>query len=346
MVRAGQQALPYRVEHLLRLRMGAGQGDHEIVRRDDHAQLAEGAVTVVTVTRHPELVAVPAKVVGVLRSVLERQGVDVPPGRELHPFARDEPPPAPQSSAQQQFAEGGDGLGRQVQPVEREGGTARHPVPFGVVDAHRREEALVEQFRQAAARDPFHHPGQDEGGRIVVGVPGPLRLGERHAQETLHQVSRFQAPGLVEAVRAVSRRHGQQVVDGEAASLLRDVGRNVVGQHVHHPVVQREQPVGDREPHGDRGERLGQRVEQVRAFGRVRRPPAFGDDVTAVYDHDRVALDGPRFEPVQQRGDRTGRHPRGGRCRPRQQSALRGHPGTVTNPPNPLNRITGAPLIL
>ena len=292
--------------------------------------LAEGAVTVVTVTRHPELVPVPAKVVGVLRSVLDWQGLDVPSGRELHPFARDEPPVAPQASAQQQFTEGGDGLGREVQSVESEGGTARHPVPFGVVDAHRLEEALVEQFREAAARDPFHHPGQDEGGRIVVGVPCSLGLGERYAQEALHQVVRFQLPGLGEAVRAVAGRHGQQVVNGDAASLLRDVGRNVVGQHVHHPIVQREQPVGDREPHSDRGERLGQRVEQMRALGRVRRPPAFGDDVTMAYDHDGVTLDGLRFEPVQQRGDRTGRHPRGRRCRARQQGALRRHPGTLT----------------
>ena len=213
------------------------------------------------------------------------------------------------AAAQQQLAEGGDGLGREVQSVESEGGTARHPVPLGVVDAHRLEEALVEQLREAAAGDPFHHPGQDEGGRVVVGVPGSLGLGERHAQEALHQVVRFQLPGLGEAVRAVPGRHGQQVVNGEAASLLRDVGRNVVGQHVHHPVVQREQPVGDREPHGDRGERLGQRVEQVRAVGRVRRPPAFGDDVTVAHDHDGVALDGPRFEPVQQRGQRAGRDP-------------------------------------
>ena len=173
---------------------------------------------------------------------------------------------------------------------------------------------------------------------IVVGVPGSLGLGERHAQEALHQVVRFQLPGLGEAVRTVSGRHGQQVVNGEAASLLRDAGRNVVGQHVHHPIVQREQPVGDREPHGDRGERLGQRVEKVRAFGRVRRPPAFGDDVTVAHDHDGVALDGSRFEPVQQRGDRAGRHPRGGRCRPRQQGALRRHPSTVTRLHNRITR--------
>jgi hypothetical protein len=171
---------------------------------------------------------------------------------------------------------------------------------------------------QVAARDPFHHPGQDEGGRIVVGVPCSLGLGKRHAQEALDQVARFQLPGLVEAVRAVSGRHGQQVVDGDAASLLGDVRRNVVGQYVHHPVVQREQPVGDRQPHGDRGERFGHRVEQVRAFGRVRRPPAFGDDVTVAHHHDGVTFDGLRFDPVQQRGNRAGRHPHGGRCRPRQ----------------------------
>ncbi|MDP4511513.1 hypothetical protein Q9G87_56955 [Nonomuraea sp. G32] len=201
--------------------------------------------------------------------------------------------------------------------MESEGGTARHPIPFGVVDAHRLEQAVVEQLRQAATGDPFHHPGQDERGRIVVGVPGSLGLGERYAQKALHQVARFQLPGLGETVRAVPGRHGQQVVHGEAASLLGNVGRNVVGQHVHHPIVQREQPVGDREPHRDRGERLGQRIEQMRAPGRVRRPPAFGDDVTVAYGHDGVELDGLCFEPVQQRGDRTGRDPRSRRCRAR-----------------------------
>jgi hypothetical protein len=49
---AGEQALPDGVEHvlsLLDLLLGAGQDDHEIVRRDDHAVLAEGAFTVKTV---------------------------------------------------------------------------------------------------------------------------------------------------------------------------------------------------------------------------------------------------------------------------------------------------------
>src|SRR6202008_5019853 len=45
----GEQALPDGVEHvlsLLNLLLGRGEDDHEIVRRDDHAVLAEGAVTV------------------------------------------------------------------------------------------------------------------------------------------------------------------------------------------------------------------------------------------------------------------------------------------------------------
>jgi hypothetical protein len=48
----GEQALPDAVEHvlgLLDLLLGRGQDDHEIVRRDDHAVLAEGTVTVKTV---------------------------------------------------------------------------------------------------------------------------------------------------------------------------------------------------------------------------------------------------------------------------------------------------------
>ena len=49
-----------------------------------------------------------------------------------------------------------------------------------------------------------------------------------------------------------THRHGQQMVNGQAASLLRDVVRNVVGQHVHHSIVHREQPIGDRESHGGR----------------------------------------------------------------------------------------------
>jgi hypothetical protein len=244
-------------------------------------------------------------------------GLDVPFGRELHPCARDEPAVAPPAAAQQQLAERGDGLGREVQPVESEGGTARHPIPFGVLDAHRPEQPLVEQLRQAAAGDPFHHPGQDVRGRVVVGVQASLRLGERYAQEALHQVVRFQLPGLGEAVRAVPGRHGQQVVHGDAASLLGDVGRNVLGQHVHHPVVQREQPVGDHEPHRDRGERLGQRIEEMRAPGRVRRPPAFGHHVTVPDDHEGVELVGLRFEPVQHGGERAGRDPRSRRCRAR-----------------------------
>jgi hypothetical protein len=97
--------------------------------------------------------------------------VDVPPGREFRPLARDRLPAAPEAAAQQQLAEGGDGLGPQVQSVESEGGAACHPVPFGVVDAHRGEEPLVEELRKPAAGDPLHHAGQDEGGRIVVGVP-------------------------------------------------------------------------------------------------------------------------------------------------------------------------------
>jgi hypothetical protein len=52
-------------------------------------------------------------------------------------------------------------------------------------------------------------------------------------------------------------------MDGEAPPLLRDVDRVVVGQHVNHPIVQREQAVGDREPHGDGGEGLGQRAEKM-----------------------------------------------------------------------------------
>ena len=214
--------------------------------------------------------------------------------------------------------------------MESEGGATGHPVPLGVVDAHRLEHPVVEQLRQTASGDPFHHPGQDARGRVVVGVPGPLGLGERHPQEALDQVVRFQPPGLGQTVGAVPGGHGQQVVHGDPAALRGDVGRNVVGQHVHHPIVQRQEPVGDREPHRDRGERLGQRVEQMRSSGRVRRPPAFGDDVTVAHDHDGVQLHGSLLDPVEQRRDRPGRDPRRRRCRARQQGRRRTHPGTLT----------------
>src|ERR1700722_83193 len=97
--------------------------------------------------------------------------VDVPCGRKFHPLTRDKLLAAPAAAAQQQLTEGGDSLGPQVQSVESEGGTASHSVPFGMVDAHRGEEPLVEELRKPAADDPFHHAGQDEGGGVVVGVP-------------------------------------------------------------------------------------------------------------------------------------------------------------------------------
>jgi hypothetical protein len=51
------------------------------------------------------------------------------------------------------------------------------------------------------------------------------------------------------------------------------------------------------------------------------------------HDHDGVTLDRLRFEPIQQRGNGAGRHPRGGRRRPRQKGAPGRHPGTLARPP-------------
>lgn len=87
---------------------------------------------------------------------------------------RDGLPLAPAAAAQQRRTKGRHGLGREVQTVEAEGGTARDPVPFGVVDAHRPEEPLVEEFRQAAAGDPFHHPPGSlfhAPSRLSIGCP-------------------------------------------------------------------------------------------------------------------------------------------------------------------------------
>ena len=162
---------------------------------------------------------------------------DLLPRRELDPVEGDELLVAPSASTQQELAEGGDGLGREVEAVEPEGGAVPHPVPFGVVDPHRMKDAVVEQAGEIASRDSFDHARQDVGGRVVVGVACPLRLGERHPQEALHEVPGFQSPRLIEAVRVVAGRHGQQVMDIDAPALVRDVGRDVIRQDVHHQVV-------------------------------------------------------------------------------------------------------------
>jgi hypothetical protein len=159
-VQAGQQALPDGVERRLLVQRGAGQRDHEVVAGYDQALLAVGAVAEVTVPRHPELVSVPTQEVGARSSDLRGPGIDVPPGREPHPVARNVLPVAPPALAPQQLADGGDRLGGEMQPVEPEGGAARHPIPLGVPDAHRREQAFVQQVRQTAAGHPLHHPGQ------------------------------------------------------------------------------------------------------------------------------------------------------------------------------------------
>ncbi|VXB73774.1 hypothetical protein FRIGORI9N_410010 [Frigoribacterium sp. 9N] len=324
----GQQVRPRRVEHGLHVERLAGQGEHDVVFGQHDGELSVGAVAAVAVAGHPELEPVALRPVGVrlarVRDVRARGLGD--------PLARQQLHAVPLALLQVQLAEGGDRVGGGVQSAEAELAAGRVALPPDLADAERVEQAWSQVLAQRLARDALHDRAGGEGAGLVVGEDGAGLVVGRREQEAPDDVDRVDGERTGEGLGAVPAGHREHVAHEHRAAAR--VGDLVVefGEVAEHGVVEPHQALGHGEPDGRRREALAQRVEQVGAVGRVRSPPALGDDLSVAQQHDAVRLDAGRgLEGVDERGDARRVDVLGGGRAARQRR--RSHPPTLCPAP-------------
>ncbi len=200
--------------------------------------------------------------------------------------------------------------------------------PAEVLDVHpeRVQQPGAQVLQQTLAGGALDDRGDRERAGLVVAEQGARFGVRRDPQETPHDVAGRVGGGLLDRLLAVTAGHVRDVPDEDAPRpLVGDVGVEL-GEVRQHGGVEVDEPLGHGEPEGRGREALGQRVEQVRAVGVERRPPALGHDVTVAQDLQAVRFDpGRALEGVDERGEAARVHPLGRRGAARE--GPRGHVG-------------------